>query len=65
MQTKNKKLTLKRISEQAGCEPYVVRYLLDCRRLKIVRESKGPGYPVLFHPDSVDIVKAHLAKRND
>ncbi len=64
MQTKNKKLTLKKIAEQAGCEPYVVRYLLDCRRLKIVQESKGPGYPVLFHQDSIDIVKAHINKRS-
>ncbi len=59
---KEKTLTLKQVSELANCPPYTVRYLYSCRRLTVVNESRGQGYPVLFDPRAVEEVKAHINK---
>ena len=46
--------------------PYwLITYLRDCGRLPIVQESKGRGYPTLYHPDAIKIVKDHLRKRSN
>jgi|TARA_Y100000310_G_scaffold62319_1_gene57628 hypothetical protein len=42
---------------------YLVIYLKDCGKLPIVKESQGRGYPTLYHPDAIKVVKDHLAKR--
>ncbi len=60
---KEKTLTLKQVSELANCPPYTVRYLYSCRRLTVVKESAGQGYPVLFAPEAVEQVKIHLTKQ--
>ncbi|HIC76757.1 MAG TPA: hypothetical protein EYO89_02690 [Candidatus Dadabacteria bacterium] len=60
MQKQN--LTLKVLSEKANCAPFIVKYLYSCRRLPVIKESLGSGYPVIFHPDAINIVKAHLNK---
>ena len=40
---------------------YVIAYLRDCRKLPIVQESKGRGYPT-YHPDAIKVIEAHLIK---
>lgn len=45
-----------------GAPPYTIDYLYRCNRLPIIKESSGSGYPIIFHPDCVEIVKAHLRK---
>jgi hypothetical protein len=57
-----KSITRKELIRQTQAPVYVIKYLLDCNRLKIVRDSAGPGHPILFHPDSIKIVKNHLTK---
>lgn len=55
-------LTLKTLTEKTGAPFYTIKYLHTCRRLPVIKESKGQGYPVQFHPDSIQIVKQHLSK---
>ncbi|NQV37298.1 MAG: hypothetical protein HQ509_04725 [Candidatus Marinimicrobia bacterium] len=56
------KLTLKDIAREAGCPPYIVRYLYTNNRLPVIKASRGAGYPVKFHPDAIQIVKDHVNK---
>lgn len=58
----NKQLTKKQLIAQTGAPPYTIDYLYRCNRLPIIKESSGSGYPVIFHPDCIDIVKKHLNK---
>ena len=51
---------LREITEAPG---YLINYLKDCGRLPIIRESQGKGYPTLYHPDSIQIIKDHLTRR--
>ncbi len=62
MQNKKQGLTLKEVSKETGAPYYTIQYLSKCNRLPKLKESSGPGYPNLFHPDAVKIVKDHLAK---
>ena len=56
--------TLKQIQSATGCPPYVIKYLADCNRLPLARSSQGRGYPRLYHPDAIEIIKEHMVKRN-
>jgi hypothetical protein len=42
---------------------WLIVYLKGCDRLPIIQESQGRGYPTLYHPDSIQIVKDHLKKQ--
>ncbi|NQU68801.1 MAG: hypothetical protein HQ510_12730 [Candidatus Marinimicrobia bacterium] len=55
-------LTLKQLVEKTNCPPYIIKYLHDCKRLPVFRESSGAGYPILYEPEAVDIIKTHVAK---
>ena len=57
-----KQLTKKRLVALTGAQPYTVDYLYRCNRLPVVKQSKGAGYPIIFHPDCVEIVKKHIRK---
>lgn len=57
-----KQLTKKQLVERTGAQPYTIDYLYRCSRLPIIKESSGSGYPIIFHPDCIEIVKAHLRK---
>jgi hypothetical protein len=57
------KYTLKDLRYATNAPAYVILYLKDCDRLPIVQESQGRGYPTLYHPDSIQIVKDHLKKQ--
>lgn len=57
-----KQLTKKQLVELTGAPPYTIDYLYRCNRLPIIKKSSGSGYPVIFHPDCIEIVKAHLRK---
>ncbi|MFC1527956.1 hypothetical protein ACFL5D_04380 [Candidatus Neomarinimicrobiota bacterium] len=61
---KDKKRLFKReLVKLTGAPPYTIDYLYRCNRLPIIKESGGAGYPVIFHPDCIEIVKKHLNKR--
>lgn len=57
-------LTRKQLVNITGVMPYTIAYLNDCGRLPVIRSSLGPGYPTIFHSDSVKIIKKYLEKRN-
>jgi len=56
-------LTKKQLRDELNCPGYVIVYLNDCGRLPIVKESKGKGYPTLYHPDSVKVIRDHISKQ--
>ena len=53
---------LKDITEAPG---YLISYLKDCGRLPIILESRGRGFPILYHPDSVKVIRDHMRKQID
>ena len=55
--------TKKELQKMTGAPPYTIAYLNDCGRLPIIRESRGRGYSILYHADSIQIIKDHLDKR--
>ncbi len=59
---KVKSLTRKQLVKLTNARPYTIAYLKDCGKLPIVRDSKGIGYPTLYDPSAVEIVKEHLNK---
>lgn len=59
-----KNLTKKDLRELTGCAAYVIDYLYNCNRLPVVEKSPGRGYPTLYAPEAIDIVKAHIAKQS-
>jgi|TARA_Y100000310_G_scaffold89265_1_gene86383 hypothetical protein len=58
-------LTKKQLTAETSAPGYTIDYLRDCKRLPIVYESRGQGYPTLYHPDAVKVVKDHLQKGQD
>ena len=53
---------LKDITKAPG---YLISYLKDCGRLPIIRESPGRGFPILYHPDCVKVIRDHMSKQID
>ena len=60
---REKYMTKKQLRQELNCPGYIINYLNDCGKLPIVRDSKGKGYPVLFHPDSVKVIQDHMSKQ--
>ena len=61
---KEEQITQKNLVELTGAPPYIIKYLNACKRLPVIQESFGIGYPVLYHPDAIQIIKEHLNKRS-
>lgn len=59
---KETSLTRKQLVKLTGAKPYTIAYLKDCGKLPIIRDSKGIGYPTLYDPQAVDIIKEHMSK---
>ncbi len=57
-------LALKDLQKKTNSPAYVIQYLKDCNRLPIAQPSQGRGYPTLYKPEAIDIVKAHIAKQS-
>ena len=50
------------LQKATGAPVYMIVYLRNCGRLPIARESKGRGYPTLYHHDAIEVVKEHMRK---
>jgi|26BtaG_2_1085354.scaffolds.fasta_scaffold04268_5 hypothetical protein len=61
----DKFFTLKKLVATTGAMPYQVKYLYSLGKLPVHRGSQGAGIPILYSPDSVDIVKKHIAKSSN
>ena len=59
---KDKYITKSQLHKQTGAPGYIITYLKDCGRLPIVQESKGRGYPTLYDPSAVEVIKKHISK---
>ena len=55
-------LTRTELQRATGAPSYTIDYLRDCKRLPTLYESRGRGYPTLYHPDAVKVVEDHLNK---
>ena len=55
-------MTMKELQNATEAPKYIINYLRENRRLPLAKESKGRGYPTLYHPDSITIVLNHLNK---
>jgi len=60
-----KSLTRKQLIQATDAPTYLISYLKDCGRLPIIRESRGRGFPILYHPDSLKVIKEHMSKQID
>ena len=58
-----KGLVLKDLVRRTGAPRHVIDYLVGLGRIPLLRESEGPGYARIFHPDAVQIIAAHMARR--
>lgn len=58
-----KGLTLKDLVESTGCKPYLIQYYAQCGYLPILRPSTGPGYPTLYDPSAIDVIRERMARR--
>ncbi len=58
-----KYINKKQLVELTNAKPYTIDYLYRCNRLKVIKKSSGSGYPIIFHPDCIEIVKEHISKR--
>ena len=56
-------LSRKQLMQATDCPPYLIRYYCDCGYLPILRHSIGPGNPVLYHPDAIQIVQKRMNRR--
>ena len=59
-----KSLNRTQLCKATGAPVWLVVYLNGCGRLPIVQESQGRGYPTLYHPEAIQIVKDHLKKQS-
>lgn len=48
-------MTRKDIVAATGVPPYLVKYYSDCGYLPILRESNGPGHPIIYDHRAVEI----------
>ena len=60
---KTQYLTKKQLQDAVDCPGYIIDYLYNCRKLSIVKESKGSGYQRLYHPNSISIIKDHIERQ--
>lgn len=58
-----KRLTKKQLVKITDCPPYIIDYLYRCNRLVILKESLGPGYPIVFGEGSIKVIRDHMAKQ--
>lgn len=56
-------LTRKELVEATGCPPYLIAYYYQCGYLPILRPSTGPGDPVLYRPDALDVIRERMSRR--
>ncbi len=60
----NSKFTRKEICRITGATINQIAYLRDLKVLPIVQQSAGPGFPVIYSEEAIDVVKQHLQKGN-
>jgi hypothetical protein len=58
------RLTRKIIINRTGAPTWLVDYLKANNRLPIEKDSIGSGSPVIFKPEAIDIVVAHLERNS-
>ncbi len=66
--TETEGFTRKQLVDLTGCRPYLIDYYRSCGYLPILRDSTGPGIPVLYHPDAISVIRKlmerHLRKNS-
>lgn len=60
METEQKIFTRKDLIAVTNCPPYKIAYYTQCGYLPIYRKSLGSGYPILYLPEAVDVIRARM-----
>lgn len=55
-------LTRRQLVKATGCKPYFVDYCRSCGYLPILRDSAGPGAPVIYHPNAIKVINKRMAR---
>ncbi len=55
-------LTRKTLIRMTGANVNQIAYLRDMERLPIERETTGAGRPIIYKPEAVQVVLAHIGK---
>ena len=58
------KVMRRQIIERSGLTVNQYNYLRDKKVFPIEEESAGPGFPVIYSEEAIQIAKKHLQKRN-
>jgi len=61
---KTNSLNRNQLCKATKAPAWLIVYLNGCHKLPIVQESQGRGYPTLYHPEAIQIVKDHLKKQS-
>lgn len=56
-------LTRRELARLTGEKPFRIAYLYQNDYLPVLRPSPGPGTPVLFHPDAVEVIRNRMRIR--
>ena len=59
MKNKNS-YTRKELTHKTGAKYYQIDYLRNIDKLPVVARSPKRGVPILYHPDSIKIVREHI-----
>ncbi len=57
-------ISRKQLCQITGAPYYMIDYLRALNRLPLVSDTRETGTPTIFHPDAVEVVRAHMSKRS-
>ena len=60
---KKNSYTRKELIHKTGAKYYVINYLRNIGKLPLIARSNRKGVPILYHPDSIKIVREHIDRR--
>jgi hypothetical protein len=63
--SKQKYITKSQIRKRTGAKGSLIDYLYESNKLPVIQESEGKGYSRKYSPEAIEIVKDHLARRNN
>lgn len=63
MSKQPKGLTRKELVKATGIPPYLIAYYTQCGYLPVIKQSTGPGNPIIYHPNAVRVVQERRGEK--
>jgi len=57
-------ITRKILMQESPAPYWVITHLTLSGKLPLLRKADGPGTVNIYHPDCIDILKAHMKKKS-